>query len=195
MSEPANGVLLRRYVFKLYPNRAQAERLEELRRLHCQLYNACLQQRIEAYQRCGVTLTYFDQSTRNKRHDGRALDDGLPEVKRLEEWREVSADSMGVTAQRVDRAFKAFFARAKKGAGAASFDLLKMPSGKVVPVLQSTSFAAMKQGEFSEFFDKAMRAICTKVLPGYSPEALIAETRLAKGLPPDASSKRSAEAA
>lgn len=120
MSEPANGVLLRRYVFKLYPNRAQAERLEELRRLHCQLYNACLQQRIEAYQRCGVTLTYFDQSTRNKRHDGRALDDGLPEVKRLEEWREVSADSMGVTAQRVDRAFKAFFARARKGAGAAS---------------------------------------------------------------------------
>ena len=62
------------------------------------------------------------------------------------------------------------------------YDLMKMPNGKVVPVLQSTSFADMKQGEFQTFFDNAMRLICTKVLPGYSAEALIEETRTEKGI-------------
>ena len=39
---------LRRYTFKLRPNVAQAEALDRPRRMHAALYNALLQQRVEA---------------------------------------------------------------------------------------------------------------------------------------------------
>jgi putative transposase len=102
--------LIRRYTFKLYPNGIQLEALERQRQMHCELYNALLQQRIEAYQRQGKSLTYFDQTAEitRLRND--------PEIGA--EWSEMSASAMHATAQRLDRAFKAFFDRARKGMGA-----------------------------------------------------------------------------
>jgi putative transposase len=46
--------------YKLYPFRNQLVGLWEAMRLHQQLYNACLEQRIDAYQKKGVTLSYAD---------------------------------------------------------------------------------------------------------------------------------------
>jgi len=107
---------MRRYTFKLYPSKAQAADLERLRRMHGQLYNALLQQRIEAYRRCvdpltgkGKSLSAYDQQK-----ECTALRRADPD------WRLVNADSMGLTCDRLDLAFKAFFRRALAGAGASS---------------------------------------------------------------------------
>ena len=97
---------VRRYTFKLQPSAAQAEALEYQRRRHCDLYNACLQQRIEAYQRQGVSLTEYDQSRE------------LKFLRReCQEFAGISTTSLALTIRRVDRAFQAFFRRAKAGAG------------------------------------------------------------------------------
>lgn len=110
VSTPSDQALvMRRYTFKVYPSATQERALDAMRRMHCDLYNALLQQRIEAYRRRGKTLSYYDQSK-----ELTALRAELPE------WRALSSNSMAATAQRLDRAMRAFFSRAKKGAGAAS---------------------------------------------------------------------------
>lgn len=103
---------LRRFTYGMAPTARQVDALERQRQQHCDLYNALLQQRIEAYQRQGKSLTYFDQSAeitklRNDHEIGA-------------EWSELSSSSMHATAQRLDRAFKAFFGRARKGMGSQS---------------------------------------------------------------------------
>lgn len=65
------------------------------------------------------------------------------------------------------------------------YDLMKLPSGKCVPVPDSISFSAMGQDAFQRFFDEALRLICSEVLPGYDPDALIAETQSAMGIAPE----------
>ena len=50
------------YKFRLYPNRAQADALTGMLGAFCDLYNAGLQQRIEAYRRRGISLRYLDQA-------------------------------------------------------------------------------------------------------------------------------------
>lgn len=50
------------YKYRLYPNRTQAAALTGMLGALCDLYNAALQQRIEAYQRRGRTLRYVDQA-------------------------------------------------------------------------------------------------------------------------------------
>jgi hypothetical protein len=55
------------------------------------------------------------------------------------------------------------------------YDLMKLPSGKVVPVPDSISFAAMTQDDFQQFMDKSIAIICSEVLPGYNPDDLIRE--------------------
>jgi hypothetical protein len=63
------------------------------------------------------------------------------------------------------------------------YDLMKMPSGKIVPVPDSISFAAMPQDTFQDFMDKSIVIICSEVLPGMDADRLIAE---AEGLRPKA---------
>lgn len=57
------------------------------------------------------------------------------------------------------------------------YDLMKMPNGRVVPVLHSISFDAMSQDEFQRFMDDAVNIICRDVLPGTSAEELLEESR------------------
>lgn len=45
------------YKYRLYPNRAQVVSLTDMLGSFCDLYNACLQQRVEAYRRQGKTLS------------------------------------------------------------------------------------------------------------------------------------------
>jgi len=59
----------RKVTFKLYPNAREAERLTSWIRLHCELYNAALEERIDAYRKAGKSISYYDQQN------------ALPEIK------------------------------------------------------------------------------------------------------------------
>lgn len=55
-------VALRSYKYPLRPNRTQGAALDAMLRDFCNLYNAGLQQRIEAYRRRRITLSYAQQT-------------------------------------------------------------------------------------------------------------------------------------
>lgn len=94
----------RKVTFKLYPNARQAERLTGWVRLHCELYNAALQERIEAYRKCGKSISYYDQQN------------VLPEIKAARpELVELGSHALQQTLRRLDLAFAAFFRRVKAG--------------------------------------------------------------------------------
>ena len=58
--------MLRSFKYRLYPTKAQGEALTGMLGALCDLYNAALQQRIEAYRRRGVTLRYGQQASELK---------------------------------------------------------------------------------------------------------------------------------
>jgi hypothetical protein len=60
------------------------------------------------------------------------------------------------------------------------YDLVKLPSGKVVPVTHSSSFASMPHDDFCVFLDGALRLICRDVLPGMTTDDLIRECGIAQ---------------
>ena len=137
--------VIRRYTFKLYPNKAQTEALDRIRRLHCRLYNAALQERIDSYRAvdharrevvCVRTWTTDEGEERGvyrPRHlspaSGTApkaltyFDQGKS-IKTIRaddpEYEALSADSLAFTLKRLDLAYQAFFQRAKAGAGGQS---------------------------------------------------------------------------
>lgn len=94
----------RKVTFKLYPNARQAERLTGWVRLHCELYNAALQERIEAFRKFGKPISYYDQQN------------VLPEIKAARpELVELGSHALQQTLRRLDLAFAAFFRRVKAG--------------------------------------------------------------------------------
>lgn len=94
----------RKVTFKLYPNAREAERLTAWVRLHCELYNAALQERIEAYRKFGKSISYYDQQN------------VLPEIKAARpELVELGSHALQQTLRRLDLAFQAFFRRVKAG--------------------------------------------------------------------------------
>lgn len=94
----------RKVAFKLYPNAAQAAQLERWTRLHCELYNAALEERISAWSKAGKSITYYDQQNT------------LPEIKAARpEFVELGSHALQQTLRRLDLAFQAFFHRVKAG--------------------------------------------------------------------------------
>jgi Probable transposase/Helix-turn-helix domain len=94
----------RKVTFKLYPNAAQAERLTGWIRLHCELYNAAIEERIDAYRKHGKSISYYDQQS------------VLPEIKEARpEFVELGSHALQQTLRRLDLAFQAFFRRVKAG--------------------------------------------------------------------------------
>lgn len=94
----------RKVTFKLYPNARDAERLTGWVRLHCELYNAALQERIEAYRKAGKSISYYDQQN------------ALPEIKAARpEFVELGSHALQQTLRRLDLAFQSFFRRVKAG--------------------------------------------------------------------------------
>lgn len=75
-------------------------------RLCQRLYNAALEQRIDAYQRCGISRTQYDQAKELK-----VLKQEFPEYKK------VGSQVLKNVLERLDLAYKAFFRRAKSGGG------------------------------------------------------------------------------
>ena len=104
----------RKVTYRLYPKPKQLEDLERHRALHQQLYNAMLQQRIEAYRRRHETVGFAAQcrDITVLRHE-------------IVEYGVLNAQSMQVTAKRLDLAFKAFFRRVRDGAARAGFPRFK----------------------------------------------------------------------
>lgn len=50
------------YSFRLYPTSRQRDQLTAMLAAHCELYNAALEERREAWRRSRVTVRYADQS-------------------------------------------------------------------------------------------------------------------------------------
>ena len=69
-----------------------------------ELYNAALQERSEAWQKCGVSITIAQQSAQ------------LPAIKEVRpEYRDIHSQVLQDVLTRLDRAFQRFFARVKAG--------------------------------------------------------------------------------
>lgn len=94
----------RKVTFKLYPGAKESERLDMWVRLHCELYNAALQERIEAYRKAGISISYYDQQNT------------LPVIKAYRpELVDLGSHALQQTLRRLDLAFHAFFRRVKNG--------------------------------------------------------------------------------
>ncbi|MHD0644951.1 RNA-guided endonuclease InsQ/TnpB family protein [Pseudomonas aeruginosa] len=94
----------RKVSYKLYPSKLQEILLLELLRGHQQLYNAALQERSEAWKKCGKSISYADQCK------------SLTEIRQsMPEWTVANCSSQQMTLRRLDKAFKAFFRRLKAG--------------------------------------------------------------------------------
>src|SRR5579864_6061077 len=92
------------YKFRLYPTKKQIGTLEWTLRRCKELYNAALQERRDAYQLCGVSVSYGMQA------------DQLPALKQLrEEYQDIHSQVQQDVLKRLDKAFDAFFRRLKNG--------------------------------------------------------------------------------
>ncbi|HWQ34337.1 MAG TPA: transposase [Blastocatellia bacterium] len=100
------------YRYRLYPTGKQAAFLDGQVAEACRLYNAALQERRDAYRIAGRSLNYYEQA--NQLKEIRAAGDLA-----LENF-SCSQDVL----RRVDKTFKTFFARVKKG-GTAGFPRFK----------------------------------------------------------------------
>src|SRR5688572_27801337 len=94
----AQHTLTRTYRFKLKPTRAQHERLRAALEHSRQLYNAALEERIDAYRKTGRGRTFFDQCK------------ALTELRADPTYSQFPAIMQRGALRRVDRAFRHFFA-------------------------------------------------------------------------------------
>ena len=92
------------YNYKLKPTPQQEQAMAFVARRCCELYNAALQERRDAWHKCGVSVTSAGQSTQ------------LPEVKEVRpEYRDIHSQVLQDVLTRLDSAFQRFFARVKAG--------------------------------------------------------------------------------
>lgn len=83
--------------FRLYPSIAIAATLHYHRRLHKELYNACVYHRKAEYQKFGKFVTYFDQQN------------CLPAFKKFwDAYKDINSQAFQATVKRVDYAFQRF---------------------------------------------------------------------------------------
>jgi len=92
----------RKITYRLYPTKKQASVLYDVLRLHQRLFNAALEQRIDAYKKSKKTLSFVDQC--------RELTTLRNEIL---EYKNHSCAAQQVTLKRLDLAFKNFFKRVK----------------------------------------------------------------------------------
>ncbi|WP_232320630.1 helix-turn-helix domain-containing protein [Herbidospora daliensis] len=95
----------RSFKYLLRPTSKQAVALAACLEDHRQLYNAALEHRRTAYRRAGVTVRYGDQSAELKHIRSDDLDG-------QGRW---SFSSQQATLRRLDKAYRAFFARVRAG--------------------------------------------------------------------------------
>src|SRR5262245_37436003 len=92
------------FKFRIYPSRAQVTTLEHWLALCCELYNAGLQERRDAWRIARKSVVYKDQQNQ------------LPEIKSIRpELSCVHSQVLQDVLRRLDKAFDAFFRRIKAG--------------------------------------------------------------------------------
>ena len=92
------------YKYKLMPTAEQEGTLAFVVRRCCELYNAGLQERRDAWQKCGVSIRAASQSAQ------------LPDIRAVRpEYRTIHSQVLQDVLTRLDRAFQAFFRRVKAG--------------------------------------------------------------------------------
>ncbi len=93
------------FKYRLYPTKKQEQTLFWTLSRCRELYNAALAERKEAYQRSGKSISYYEQKR------------DLPEIKAeiREEYQQIHSQVLQDVLLRLDKAFKAFFRRAKSG--------------------------------------------------------------------------------
>jgi putative transposase len=100
----AHHTLRKTYTYKPKPTPHQERELAFVLRRCCELYNAALQERKEAWQKCGVSVTLAQQSAQ------------LPEIKDVRpEYNDIHSQVLQDVLTRLDRAFQAFFRRIREG--------------------------------------------------------------------------------
>lgn len=93
----------RTFKYRVYPNRAQAEALDAQLDEACRLYNGALQERRDAWRMQRTSLSYYHQANQLKAIRA----DGSLDLANFSACQDVL--------RRVDKTFKAFFARVKRG--------------------------------------------------------------------------------
>lgn len=94
----------RKVTFKLYPTAVQKEFLRRSTALHCELYNAALEERIDCYRKTGRGVSYYEQQN------------ALPAIKVTRpELHALGSHALQQTLRKLDLAFEAFFRRVKTG--------------------------------------------------------------------------------
>ncbi len=90
--------------YKLKPTPEQERAMAFVLRRCRELYNAALQERCDAWQKCEVCVNFAGQSAQ------------LPAIKELRpDYRDINAQVLQDVLTRLDRAFQRFFARVKAG--------------------------------------------------------------------------------
>jgi putative transposase len=104
MDEQQVQTVRKTYKYKLKPGPEQERSLERTLMLCRHVYNAAVGERREAWQKCGVSVSYYQQKAE------------LPGIKdAMPEYAEVHSQVLQDVVWRVDRAFQAFFRRVKDG--------------------------------------------------------------------------------
>jgi putative transposase len=92
------------FKYKLKPTPEQERAMAFVVRRCRELYNAALQERRDAWQKCGVSVTVAQQSAQ------------LPEIKEVRpEYRDIHSQALQDVLTRLERAFQAFFRRVQAG--------------------------------------------------------------------------------
>jgi putative transposase len=95
--------LRKNFKYRLYPSNAQIVALDGQLTEACNLYNAALQERRDAYRVSHTSLNYYDQANQ------------LKEIRANGDLALANFSCCQDVLRRVDKAFKAFFARIKRG--------------------------------------------------------------------------------
>ena len=100
----AGEIIRKTFKYRLYPTSNQVEKLEGTLALCCELYNGALQERRDAWRINRKSINFAHQSAQ------------LPGIKEIRpELNDVYGQVLQDTLHRVDKTFKAFFGRIKKG--------------------------------------------------------------------------------
>lgn len=106
--------MCRSFLYKAIINRETNDSLARWFKLHRQLYNIALEQRISAYRKQRKSLSLFDQGYELK---GWAKD--------FPEYSGINVQSLHLTLKRLDKAYQGFFSRCKRGGIKAGFPRFK----------------------------------------------------------------------
>ncbi|HEX8650223.1 MAG TPA: transposase [Pyrinomonadaceae bacterium] len=125
------------YKYRLFPSRAQTTRMDGTLALLCELYNAGLQERRDAYRLERKSIRYVEQANQ------------LPGIKESRpELNKIHSQVLQDVLRRLDKAFQSFFRRVKERNGKAGFPRFRSRS-RYDSFTYAQSGFALKDGRLS----------------------------------------------